>query len=143
MVRARYAVDAEELLVKLTQLGMADCDVRAEADVDSVESLPLIIVSPGQGSSVEGQRGMAWVWNAHWSVLDETHEGCSEIADRLMEVIDGWANSWSPVAGTIVGVGAITNIEDISIFARTATSVTPAGGLTQFDGTYAVTVRKA
>lgn len=139
----RYSVDAEELFVALTQRDMPDCDVRAEADVDAVDNLPLIIVSPGQGQSVENQRGLAWVWQAHWSVLHETHEGCSEIADRLMEVIDGWANSWSPVAGTIVGVGAITNIEDISIFARTATSVTPAGGLTQFDGTYAITVRKA
>ena len=142
-MRARYSVDAEELLVKLTQLGMPECEVRAEADVDAVDHLPLIIVSPGQGTSVGNQRGMAWVWQSHWSVLAATHEEASEVADQLHQVIDGWADSWSPVAGTITGVGAIINIEDISIFARTATSVTPAGGLTQFDGTYAVTVRKA
>lgn len=143
MARERYVVDAEELFVALTKRGMPDCEVRAQADVDTVDVLPLIIVSPGQGQSVENQRGMAWVWQAHWTVLDSSDVEASEIADRLNEVIDGWANSWSPVAGTIVGVGAISNIEDISIFARTATSVTPAGGLTQFDGTFSITVRKA
>lgn len=139
----RYTVDAEELLVALTTRDMPNCEVRAEVDVDAVDVLPLIIVSPGQGQSVERQRGMAWVWQSHFAVLAQTHEEASEIADQLNEVIDSWANSWSPVAGTIVGVGAITNIEDISIFARTATSLTPAGGLTQFDGTFAITVRKA
>ena len=140
---ARYAVDMEQLLVELVTRDMPDCEVRAEVDVDAVDVLPLIIVSPGQGQSVEGQRGMAWVWQSHFSVLAETHEQASDVSDRLNEVVDGWANSWSPVAGTIVGVGAITNLEDISIFARTATSLTPAGGLTQFDGTFAITVRKA
>ena len=143
MTRERYSVDAEELLVALTQRDMPDCEVRSEVDVDAVDVLPLIIVSPGQGQSVEGQRGIAWVWQAHFAVLDQTHEGASEIADRLGEVIDKWVNSWAPDAGRIVGVGAITYLEDISIFARTATSLTPAGGLTQFDGTYAITVRKA
>jgi hypothetical protein len=120
-----------------------NCDVRAEPDVDTVDSLPLIIVSPGQGSSVEGQRGMAWVWQSHFSVLGQTHEQASDIADELQRKIDAWANSWDPTTGTIVGVGAITNIEDISLFSRTATTLTPAGGLTQFDGNFAITVRKA
>lgn len=143
MARNRYTVDAEELLVALTARDMPGCDVRAEVDVDAVDVLPLIIVSPGQGTSVEGQRGMAWVWQSHFAVLANTHEDAAEISDQLQEVIDGWANSWSPDAGRIAGVGAITQIDDISIFARTATSLTPAGGLTQYDGTFSITVRKA
>jgi len=143
MERERYMVDAEELIVKLTERDMPDCEVRAEVDVDAVDVLPLIIVNPGQGQSVEGQRGIAWVWQSHFAILAESHEAASEVADRLGEVIDGWSNAWSPDAGRIVGVGAIIHLEDISIFARTATSLTPAGGLTQFDGTYAITVRKA
>lgn len=139
----RYAVDAEELLVKLVALGMPDCDVRSEVDVDAVDSLPLIIVNPGQGQSVAGQRGIAWVWQTHFAVLAESHVTCGEIADELHRVIDGWANAWAPDAGRIAGVGAIIDVDDISIFARTATSLTPAGGLTQFDGTFAITVRKA
>lgn len=139
----RYSVDAEELLVALTANAMPACDVRAEPDVDTVDVLPLIIVNPGDGQSVEGQRGLAWVWQAHFSVLAETHEGASTVADELLQKIDGWANSWDSTTGTIVGVGAITNIDDISLFSRTATSLTPAGGLTQFDGTFAITVRKA
>lgn len=140
---SRYSVDAEHLFVALTSQAMPDCEVRAEPDVDTVDVLPLIIVSPGDGSSVEGQRGIAWVWQAHFSVLGNSHEQASDIADDLLEKIDGWANSWDPTVGTIPGVGAITNIDDISLFSRTATSLTPAGGLTQFDGTFAITVRKA
>jgi hypothetical protein len=83
------------------------------------------------------------VWQTHFSVLAATHESASDIADELLSKIDGWANSWDPSVGTIPGVGAITNIEDISIFSRTVTTLTPAGGLTQFDGTFAITVRKA
>jgi hypothetical protein len=105
--------------------------------------LPLIIVNPGDGQSVEGQRGIAWVWQSHFSVLGQTHEQASDVADDLHRVIDSWANSWDPSVGTIAGVGAIINIEDISLFSRTATTLTPAGGLTQFDGTFTITVRKA
>lgn len=139
----RYAVDAEELFVKLTKQAMPDCEVRSEADVDTVDVLPLIIVNPGQGQSVEGQRGMGWVWSPHFSVLAQTHEEASDIADQLLEQIDGWANTWSPTAGTIEGVGAITHIDDISLFSRTATTLTPAGGLTQYDGSFSITIRKA
>lgn len=141
--RPRYSVDAEHLLVALTKLAMPDCEVRAEPDVDTVDVLPLIIVNPGQGQSVENQRGIAWVWQSHFSVLAMGDEAASEIADQLLEKIDGWSNSWDPSVGTIPGVGAIVDIDDISIFSRTATSMTPAGGLTQFDGTFAITVRKA
>lgn len=140
---ARYSVDAEELLVALTQQSMPDYEVRAEPDVDTVDVLPLIIVNPGDGQSVENQRGMAWVWNTHFSVIGQTHEQASNVADELHRQIDKWADSWDPNVGTIVGVGAITNIDDISLFSRTATTLTPAGGLTQFDGTFSITIRKA
>lgn len=140
---SRYSVDAEELFVKLTAEAMPNCEVRSEADVDAVDVLPLIIVNPGQGTSVEGQRGIAWVWSPHWSILAETHEQAGDLADELLEKIDAWANAWSPTAGTIEGVGAIVNIEDISLFSRSATSLTPAGGLTQYDGTFSITVKKA
>lgn len=140
---ARYSVDAEQLFVELTRQAMPDCEVRSAVDVDAVDVLPLIIVNAGQGQSLENQRGIAWVWQTHFSVLAETHEGCADIADELHAAVDGWANAWSPDAGRIVGVGAIIDVDDISIFARTATSLTPAGGLTQFDGTFTITVRKA
>lgn len=143
MTRERYGVDAERLFVALTIRDMPNCEVRAEPDVDAVDVLPLIIVNPGQGASVEGRRGQAWVWSPHWSILAATHEECSDLADELLEKIDAWANSWDPAVGTIVGVGAINSIDDISLFARTATSLTPAGGLTQFDGSFSITVRKA
>lgn len=143
MVRARYAVDAEELFVKLVAAAMTQCDVRAEPDVDSVENLPMIIVSPGQGQAVGSQRGTAWEWTTHFSVLDATEEEASEVADELYEKLNLMANSWDPAVGMIEGVGAIINVEDISMFSRTVTTVTPAGGLTQFDGTFAITVRKS
>lgn len=140
---ARYSVDAEELLVGLVAASMPTADVRAAPDVDSVDVLPLIIVSPGQGQSIGSQRGLAWEWTTHFSVLAATEEDCSELADKLYEELYKYADSWDPAVGTIAGVGAITNVEDISIFSRTVTTVTPAGGLTQFDGTFAITVRHA
>ena len=142
MTRERYSVDAEHLLVALTQEAVT-YEVRAEPDVDTVDVLPLIIVNPGDGQTVENQRGMAWVWQTHFSVLAASHGEASEVADELHEKIDSWANSWDASVGTIAGVGAITNIEDISLFSRTATSLTPAGGLTQYDGTFSITIKKA
>jgi hypothetical protein len=140
---ARYSVDAEELLVTLVAASLPEAEVRAAPDVDTIDVLPLIIVSPGQGQSVDSQRGLGWVWQTHFSVLASEEEAASTLADKLYETIYSYANSWDPTVGRIVGVGAITNVEDISIFSRTVTTVTPAGGLTQFDGTFAITVRHA
>jgi hypothetical protein len=142
MARARYAVDAEELFVKVIQGMMPDAEVRAEADVDAVEHLPLIIINPGQGQAIGNIKGVAWLWNTSFAVLAGSDEEASDVSDELYEKLSKISDSWDPTVGMIAGVGAINKIEDISIFSRTATSVTPAGGLTQYDGTFAITVRK-
>lgn len=147
MTRTRITVDIEELMVRLLNDALiasgeytsAPVEVRAEADVDSADVLPLVIVSVGQGQMVSnGGAGLAWTYNVHLNLLHEDEEEGSLLADHLYELMHGFHDNQSGIEG----VGVIVSTDDVSMPTRTATVVTPAGGLTQFDGTWTVTAQK-
>lgn len=114
-------------------------EVRAEPDVDSADVLPLVIISVGQGTMVSnGAPGLAWRWVIHINILHADEEEGSDLADHTYELMHGFHDD----AASVAGVGVIISVEDVSMPSRTATMVTPAGGLTQFDGTWTVTAQK-
>lgn len=145
--RRRITVDMEHLMVSLLNGAYASSgeynartiEVRAEPDVDSADVLPLVIVGVGQGHMIpNGGPGLAWEWNVSLSILHDDEEKCSDLADHTYELMHGFHDN-----GTgFPGVGSVINVEDVSMPSRTGTYITPAGGLTQFDGTWTVTVQK-
>lgn len=147
MTRQRVTVDMEALMVGLLHHSLIasgeypdrPVEVRAEADVDSADVLPLCIVSVGQGVMVSnGAPGLAWTYNVHINLLHDDEEEVSMLADHVYELMHGFHDSQSGIEG----VGVIVSTEDVSMPTRTATVVTPAGDLTQFDGTWTVTAQK-
>ena len=147
MTRTRITVDMEELMVRLLsdhyvesgEYVTAPVEVRAEPDVDSADVLPLVIVSVGQGQMVgNGGPSLAWAYVVHINLLHEDEVEGSNLADHTYELMHGFHDNQSGIPG----VGVVISVEDVSMPTRTATMVTPAGGLTQFDGTWTVTVQK-
>lgn len=145
MARERYAVDMNHLMVTLIKNHFGErADVAAASDVDAVDRLPFIIVNAGQGQAISaGPAGLAWDWNVSVNVLATFEEEASDLADEVNELIHSFHESWNPSHGMIEGIGAIVSVGDISIPSKTASAVTPAGGITQFDGVFSITVRKA
>ena len=146
-MRQRITVDMEELMVRLLSDAYelsreyieSPVEVRPEPDVDSADVLPLVIVSVGQGTMVSnGGPGLAWTWVVHINILHSDEEAGSGLADHTYELMHGFHDK----ASGIPGVGVVISVEDVSMPSRTATMVTPAGDLTQFDGTWTVTVKK-
>lgn len=114
-------------------------EVRPEPDVDSADVLPLVIVGVGQGQMIaNGGPSLAWAWNVSLSILGEDEEAVSDLADHTYELMHGFHDN----GAGIPGVGSVIYVEDVSMPSRTGTYITPAGGLTQFDGAWTVTVQK-
>jgi hypothetical protein len=115
-------------------------EVTAGTDVDTVERLPMVIVDPEQGTMVSnGAAGLAWTWVVSATVLHNDEELCADLADHVYELMHKFHDD----GAHIPGVGSLIRTEDISMPSHTATTATPAGGLTQFNGTWTVTVQKA
>lgn len=147
MSRARITVDMEELMVRLLsdeyvrsgEYLDAPIEVRPEPDVDSADVLPLVIVGVGQGHMIgNGGPSLAWEWNVSLSILHDDEEACSNLADHTYEMMHLFHDN----GAGIPGVGSVIHVEDVSMPSRTGTYITPAGGLTQFDGAWTVTVQK-
>lgn len=145
--RQRITVDMEYLMVRLLSESFAESgmyyerpiEVRPEPDVDSADVLPLVIVGVGQGHMISnGAPGLAWEWNVSLSILHDDEEECSDLADHTYELMHGYHDN----GAGIQDVGSVVYVEDVSMPSRTGTYITPAGGLTQFDGAWTVTVQK-
>lgn len=145
MARERYAVDMDLLMVTLIQNYFGErADVAAASDVDGIERLPFIVTNAVQGQGISsGPAGLAWNWHVTFNILCEKEGEASDLADEVNELMHSFHESWDPNHGMIEGIGAIVSVDDISIPSKTAQAVIPAGGITQFDGTFSVTVRKA
>lgn len=145
--RKRITIDMDQLMVTLLSTAYASSEeyptspveVRAEPDVDSDAVTPLVIVTAGQGQMVSnGGPLLAWTWQVHISILHHDEEGAADLADHTYEVMHGFHDD----AAGFPDIGTIVSVEDVSMPSRTATMLTPAGGLTQFDGTWTVTAQK-
>lgn len=142
MIRERLTVDMDRLMITLLNRSLPDVGWTVASDVDSALHAPFGVVNAAQGQMVD-HTNLAWSWVVHISLVHFDQEVLGELADEVYEVIHNYHDSWNPESGMIVGVGAITSVEDISMPTRTATTTTPAGDLTQYDGTFSITVRKA
>lgn len=144
MTRTRYAVDGNLLAVQIIQQYFGDrASVAIATDVDTVDRLPFIVVDAAQGQDIaNGPAGIAWQWAVNLAIIDETVGGCADISDELHEFLDSIQDAWDQ-RGTIAGIGAINSVEVTSIPTKSATSATPAGNMTQFDGSFNMIVRNA
>lgn len=143
-MRERVSVDMDHLMVALLSQSFPDADWATASDVDSPERIPFGVVNSVNGHMVSnGGPFLAWEWNVNISLVALDQEMLGDWSDEVWEVIHNYHEAWNPESGMMVGIGAITNVEDISMFTRNATTKTPAGDLTQYDGSFTITVRKA
>lgn len=144
MARDRVSVDMDHLMVALLSSSFPDADWATASDVDSPDRVPFGVVNSANGQMVSnGAAGLAFEWVVGISLVHIDQEVLGDWADEVWETIHNYHDSWKPESGMIVGIGAINSVEDISMFTRSATTKTPAGDLTQYDGTFSITVRKA
>ncbi|GAB2698371.1 hypothetical protein GCM10027194_35260 [Thalassiella azotivora] len=110
----------------------------AAVDVDAVDHLPLILLTPINGAMVSnGNPALGWEWTVAFTVLGSGRADTSDLADELYQAVHGLHDDGAAVPG----VGEVSSVEDVAMPTRTATSTVNAQDLTQFDGTFLIRVR--
>lgn len=143
MARERVSVDMDHLMVALLSSSFPLVDWATASDVDSPERIPFGVVSCANGQMIGSNvSALAFEWVVSISLVHDNQELIADLADEVWETVHNYHDDWKPESGMIVGIGAINKVEDISIFTKSATTTTPAGDLTQYDGTFSITVRK-
>lgn len=133
----RFTVDVEKLFVGLYSAALTGVTVMAAPDVDAVDSLPLLIISPVTGAMIRnGIPSAGWRWSISWNLLAEGHGAASDFADLVYETTHSFDNS-----AVLVGVGAIGSIEDDEMPRRVGKAEVPAGNITQFSGSFTAVIR--
>lgn len=148
MARERIVVECQELFIKLLMRALNqgpdawedEVDVADAMDVDAIERLPLVLVAANGGTMVgNGGPGLhASSWTVSIVILHEDKGKCSALSDHVYGLMHGFHDSLASIAG----VGNVVLVDDISIPSHSTTTITPAGGLTQFDGAWSVIVKK-
>lgn len=142
----RMTVDVEQLFTLVlraalediaTTFGTADMEVMSQQDVDAIQHVPFVVVNAQNGRMLGGPN--AWEWDVFVSILGSSRDEAADIADMVYRAMHESHDNNT----RIPGVGAVTSVDDVAMPSRTSTTLTPAGDLTQYDGTFHVIVRKS
>lgn len=141
----RVTVDVEQLFALVlrdhlddmaTVYDSQEVQVMGQQDVDSFDHVPFVVVRALNGHMLGGPN--AWEWDIYLQMICFDRDAAADLADMVWV---GMHESHDRNA-RYPGVGAVTSVEDISMPSKTSTTVTPAGDLTQYDGSFRVIVRK-
>jgi hypothetical protein len=132
-------IDPEELLHTLLDAGKpAGSTVAPETNLDSIESLPLVlftVLGPGQDGNGPG----LWDVTLDLSVIGATLDDARTTAKAFYDLV--WSWNEDPAAATVDGVGTVSGVADASLFSRQPTSDVAVHGVTQYDGSFDLQLR--
>jgi len=132
-------IDPEELLYTLLKRGKPDgSTVAPETDLDSIDSLPLVlydVIGDGQDGNGPG------LWNVtlNLSVIGATLDDARTTARAFYDLVWSWNDD--PEAATVDGVGTVSSVADASLFSRQPSSDIAVHDITQYDGSFDLQLR--
>lgn len=141
----RMTVDPEHLFTLVLRdhlqqyasvFGAQEMQVMAQQDVDAIGHVPFVVVTAHNGRMLNGPN--AWEWDIFISLIALGRDAAADLADMVYR---GMHMSHDHNA-RYPGVGAVTSVDDRNMPSKTSTSLTPAGDLTQYDGSFHAIVRK-
>lgn len=140
----RHTVDVEHLFTLILRAelqganvyGYDEITVLGQHDFDAINHLPMVTVRALNGQMLGGPN--AWEWDVFITIVGYGRDQMADLADMVYVAMHESHDKNT----RIPGVGAVTSVNDQNMPSRTSTSVTPAGDLTQYNGQFAVIVRK-
>ena len=115
---------------------LLDMQVMAQQDVDAIDHVPFVIVGARNGQMLNGPG--AWRWTIDTQIVARSMKEAADIADMVYVAMHESHDNNIRVPG----VGGVSSVEDEEMPSRTSVSLTPAGDLTQYDGSFNVVIRK-
>lgn len=140
----RTTVDVSSLLVQLLAARVTGVTVRESVDVSSWSDnnyQPLLTVRGLSGQAIRnGPYTAGWSWLVHCQLLAAGDKAdAADLADAAYTAMHQLPDE-VPQAG-ISGQGYVHDVDDVSMFARTATTAVNDEDAHQFDATFQVVVR--
>lgn len=113
--------------------------VSAELDVLSIDHLPLVMFSCRGGDQMGNGPGL-WSSQLVLNVFAEGQDAAHEVCVALYRVVHEWA---LPNGSTVANAGYVTSVMDLSKFSK-APSVSMQGkNVTQYTGSFDLTIRNS
>ncbi|WP_382307283.1 hypothetical protein [Herbiconiux sp. UC225_62] len=135
-------IDAEVLAKKLLDAAVPDgVTVMPDIDADAWDEFPLVTFRISVGQAVDNHAPpSAWIATLDINILDDDLDDAKALARGLYGAIWEWAD---PFAGKniVEDVGSVNDIEDQSIFTRVATVEVESKWVTQYAGSFSLTLR--
>lgn len=137
---ARLTVDVEQLMVGLYQNALATyptvVSVKSAPDVDAVEYLPMVVISPVHGAMIQnGAPGLGWLWLVEVTILAEGHAAAADLADEVYRQ----THMFEDRGANVPSVGQVGVVEDNEMPRRVAKSI-ELNNLTQFTGSFQLVI---
>lgn len=138
----RTTVDVSSLLIQLLSARVTGVTVMESVDVSSWADLgytPLLTVRGLSGQAVSnGPYSSGWSWLVPCQLIAAGDKAtAADLADSIYTAMHQLADTQAGVTGQ----GHVSTVDDVSMFARTATTAVNDQDAHQFDATFAVVVR--
>ncbi len=136
-------INAERLISLLLQAGAAATEggaveIMPTNDVDQLEALPCWIFNVIGDGQVSNGRGI-WTCVLTIVITAESLDEALSSAKRAYDVVWSWAND--PAATVVPGEGWVGGVDDIDMPSRLASANIPGSNITQYSGSWALTLR--
>lgn len=111
--------------------------IAAELDIDTIDGLPFASFAVTGGE--QGGNGPG-LWTVYLTVnaFNEGQDATWDMCRVLYRIVHGWGELGT---GALPGVGYVSSVRDVSKFTRTAAAVLEGKQITQYTGSFALTIR--
>jgi hypothetical protein len=134
-------IDAEALAYGLLERDQSDATVRSDIDVTVMDEFPFVSFSIVVGQSIDNHAPPSgWFASLTINIFDLSLDAAKARARRVYDQVWQWADPFEGL-GTIPDIGRVSDVADQSIFTRVATADVEHKWVTQYAGSFELTVR--
>jgi hypothetical protein len=138
-------IDAEKLIYDLLTRDLDDgVTVMPAIDVDVMDTLPLVTFHVTVGQAIDNSSPpQGWVVTLNLDVFDDDLDDAKNLSFALYDVVWAWGNGFANPPALIEDVGGVAHdsVDDNSIFTRVLTVEVESKRVTQYAGSFELTLR--
>lgn len=134
-------IDAEVLAYSLLERDQADATVRSDIDVEVMDEFPFVSFSIVVGEAIDNHAPPSgWTASLTINIFDDDLDRAKARAHAVYDAVWAWRDPFAGL-GIIPDVGHVSDVADQSIFTRVVTAEVEKKWVTQYAGSFELTVR--
>jgi hypothetical protein len=113
--------------------------------IDGIEYpgvFPLMTFAVSVGQAIDNHAPPAgWEATLDLNIIDDDLDDAKALAFAVYDAVWAWADPFSPSVGIVANVGSVNDVGDNSIFTRVSTVEVESKWVTQYAGSFGLTLR--